>query len=194
MSRPCQCSRLASQERLRADGFGAGCRQPSRGPPAGLACWHRRPGGAGFGSAELVHQSSEGGECGADDSALGHRQLIQRSAKAALVGLSPSQKLLATGVSQPHDGDTTVLGCGVASRGTSLDELLHQPADGSWCQVQLGTDVADPDPVGVVIAEALQEFYLGHRQRFPRVVAADPRAQHPPKAVDDVGEPLGITG
>jgi hypothetical protein len=58
--------------------------------------------------------------------------------------------------------------------------------------VQCRADRADSDAGRIVIAQALQEFYLSHRQGFPRIVGADACAQDPAKAVDDVGQCLGI--
>ena len=109
------------------------------------------------------------------------------------MGLLPAEQLFAAGVGKPHYCDAPVTRGSVPRCIASIDELLHEAADGGRGQLQPGTDVADPDPVGVVVTQALQNFDLGHRRRFPRVVTADPGAQRPPEPVDHLGELLGVT-
>jgi hypothetical protein len=123
--------------------------------------------------AELVDENRQRGDGGANRRALGSRQLVQGIPEAEFMSLLPALQLSASGIRQSHDSSAPIGWIRRSLRGTSLDELLHKPTRGGRREMQLGANLPDSDAIGLVVAQALQEFDLRHRQRLPRVVVAD---------------------
>jgi hypothetical protein len=108
------------------------------------------------------------------------------------MSLLPAVQLLAPSIRQSDNRGPSVGGIWLPLGRAGFYKLLHQAARGRRSEVQLRTDFPDSDADGLVVAQALQQLDLRHRQGFPRVIGADTRAQHATQPVDHLCQRLGV--